>query len=82
MVRLEKMALMPPLAPLGWLELIQRERVIVCGYHGWQDWFIGSTSRNAGVPQVIQDLVETVEYNNLESLEKILNSRPLMNMLR
>ena len=54
----------------------KRERVIVCGYHGWQDWFIGSTSRNAGVPQVIQDLVETVEYNNLESLEKILNSHP------
>ena len=20
-----------------------KDRVIVCGYHGWQDWFIGST---------------------------------------
>ena len=26
MVRFGKMALMPPLAPLGWLELIQKER--------------------------------------------------------
>jgi glutamate-1-semialdehyde 2,1-aminomutase len=27
-----------------------RDHIIVCGYHGWQDWFIGSTSRNKGVP--------------------------------
>ena len=25
-----------------------RDHVIVCGYHGWQDWFIGSTTRNKG----------------------------------
>ena len=27
----------------------RRERIACCGYHGWQDWFIGSTTRNAGV---------------------------------
>ena len=25
-----------------------REHVIVCGYHGWQDWYIGSTSMHRG----------------------------------
>src|SRR5690606_20215079 len=28
-----------------------RGRVAVCGYHGWQDWYIGSTARNLGVPK-------------------------------
>jgi glutamate-1-semialdehyde 2,1-aminomutase len=28
-----------------------RERVAVCGYHGWQDWYIGSTARHRGVPK-------------------------------
>ena len=41
-----------------------RDKVLVCGYHGWQDWFIGSTSRNLGVPKVVQDL--TVELHFLE----------------
>lgn len=31
-----------------------KDHVIVCGYHGWQDWFIGSTSRDAGVPQSVK----------------------------
>src|SRR5271168_4885522 len=30
-----------------------RERIACCGYHGWQDWYIGSTTRNAGVPQAV-----------------------------
>jgi glutamate-1-semialdehyde 2,1-aminomutase len=51
-----------------------REHIIVCGYHGWQDWFIGSTSRNKGVPKAISDLTHTFEYNNLDSLKSILNT--------
>lgn len=27
-----------------------RDHVAVCGYHGWQDWYIGSTARHLGVP--------------------------------
>ena len=50
-----------------------RDHIIVCGYHGWQDWFIGSTSRNKGVPKAISDLTHAFEYNNLESLIATLN---------
>lgn len=52
-----------------------KDRVIVCGYHGWQDWFIGSTSRNKGVPKATSDLTEVFKYNDLESLQKILSEK-------
>ncbi len=51
----------------------QREIVVVCGYHGWQDWFIGSTSRNKGVPDSVSALTHKFQYNNLTSL-KVLQS--------
>lgn len=53
-----------------------RERVAVCGYHGWQDWYIGSTSRNLGVPGSTQALTHTVVYNDLASIEKLFGEHP------
>lgn len=50
-----------------------KEHVLVCGYHGWQDWYIGSTARDLGVPKSTQDLTHTFIYNDIESLEKLLN---------
>jgi glutamate-1-semialdehyde aminotransferase len=52
-----------------------KNRVLVCGYHGWQDWYIGSTTRNKGVPDAVSELTETFEYNNLDSLRRIVDSR-------
>jgi len=52
--------------------ITNREHVAVCGYHGWQDWYIGSTTRNLGVPQSTRDLTHSFKYNDLDSLEKIL----------
>ena len=49
-----------------------RDHIAVCGYHGWQDWFIGSTTRNKGVPEVVSALTHKFEYNNIESLKSIL----------
>jgi len=48
-----------------------RDHVAVCGYHGWQDWYIGSTSRNLGVPKAIQALTHGFAYNDLDSLEML-----------
>jgi len=53
-----------------------RKIVAVCGYHGWQDWFIGSTSRNKGVPKEISDLTKTFAFNNLQSLNEIFTLNP------
>lgn len=48
-----------------------REHILVCGYHGWHDWYIGSTTRNLGVPKSTQVMTHKFEYNNIASLEKI-----------
>jgi len=52
-----------------------RERIACCGYHGWQDWFIGSTSRDAGIPAGVKDLVHPFPYNDSEALDRLLASR-------
>lgn len=51
-----------------------RDRVAVCGYHGWQDWYIGSTARKRGVPKATQDLTHSFAYNELESLQALLDA--------
>ena len=53
-----------------------KERVAVCGYHGWQDWYIGSTTKNLGVPKCVQNLTHTFKYNNIDSLASILEEYP------
>lgn len=54
----------------------KRDYVAVCGYHGWQDWYIGSTPRNLGVPKATQELTLKFEYNNIESLNKLFEKYP------
>ncbi len=53
-----------------------RERVACSGYHGWQDWYIGSTSRSAGVPKAVRELTHPFPYNDLPALERILEAHP------
>jgi glutamate-1-semialdehyde aminotransferase len=52
-----------------------RDHVLVGGYHGWHDWYIGSTTRRAGVPAADRDLVRGFAYNDVESLEAALAER-------
>ncbi len=47
-----------------------RERVIVTGYHGWHDWYIGSTARHLGVPEAVRSLVHAVPFGDLQALER------------
>jgi glutamate-1-semialdehyde 2,1-aminomutase len=53
-----------------------RDRIAVCGYHGWQDWYIGSTARHRGVPQSTRDLTSSFAYNDADSLERLLLAHP------
>jgi len=53
-----------------------KDHIAVCGYHGWQDWFIGSTTRNKGVPEAVSSLTHKFEYNNIESLKSTLAKFP------
>lgn len=54
-----------------------KEHIAVCGYHGWQDWYIGSTSRDLGVPTSVKNLTHKFEYNNIKSLENIFKDQSL-----
>jgi glutamate-1-semialdehyde 2,1-aminomutase len=48
-----------------------REKVAICGYHGWHDWYVGSTTRNKGIPKAVCDLSLKFVYNNIQSLEEL-----------
>ncbi|MFH1662268.1 MAG: aminotransferase class III-fold pyridoxal phosphate-dependent enzyme [Candidatus Falkowbacteria bacterium] len=50
-----------------------KDHIACCGYHGWHDWYIGSTTRHLGVPESTRKMTHKFEYNNIESLEKIFN---------
>ena len=49
-----------------------RDHVLVCGYHGWQDWYIGSTARNLGVPEATRALTHSFPYDDLPALAEKL----------
>lgn len=53
-----------------------RDHVAVCGYHGWQDWYIGSTSRDIGVPKAVRALTHGFSYNDFDSLEALFREYP------
>ncbi|MBX3456286.1 aminotransferase class III-fold pyridoxal phosphate-dependent enzyme [Ferrovibrio sp.] len=52
-----------------------RDEVAVLGYHGWHDWYIGTTPRNAGVPEAVKRLTHAVPYNDADALEDLLRRR-------
>jgi glutamate-1-semialdehyde 2,1-aminomutase len=53
-----------------------RERVAVCGYHGWQDWYIGSTTRDLGVPEATKRLTQRFVFNDTGSLDSLFDEHP------
>ncbi len=49
-----------------------RDKILVSGYHGWHDWYIGSTTRNLGVPDAVRDLTVKVPFGDLEALDRTM----------
>ncbi len=45
-----------------------RRKILCCGYHGWHDWYIAVTDRNAGIPDAVRDLSFTFNYNDMPSV--------------
>ncbi|MCA9193948.1 MAG: glutamate-1-semialdehyde 2,1-aminomutase [Planctomycetales bacterium] len=48
-----------------------RDRVVICREHPFfstDDWFIGTTPMNAGIPDAIRELTTFFAYNQIESL--------------
>ncbi len=55
---------------------IGRDKVIKGEYHGWQDWCIANTKRNAGIPKVLRDHVFYMEYNRLDQARQYFAEHP------
>ena len=49
-----------------------RDKIIVCGYHGWHDWYIGTTAKHLGVPASVRDLSLTFPFNDANALADLL----------
>ena len=68
-----------------------RDKIAVCGYHGWHDWYLSSNINNEnslnthlmsnlpinGVPKNLKNTVFTFEYNNFEQLKKIVKKNKI-----
>ncbi|MFD4368336.1 glutamate-1-semialdehyde 2,1-aminomutase [Rhodococcus sp. NPDC058521] len=55
-----------------------REMVAVCRqpFFSVDDWFIGSTPMNSGIPKDVASLTERFDYNDLASLEEVFDRNP------
>lgn len=51
----------------------KRSRVLCCGYHGWHDWYIGTSPLPNGVPTETRGLTSSFSYNDIESLQSQLD---------
>lgn len=50
-----------------------REKVLCCGYHGWHDWYIITTSRAKGIPNANRQQVDKIAYNDIEDVKAKLD---------
>lgn len=51
-----------------------RDGVLVGGYHGWHDWYVGSTTRDLGVPGAVKDLTFAFPFGDTEALGERLET--------
>jgi len=54
-----------------------REKIVVCGYHGWHDWYTSTTPKNKGIPKSTGELVLKATYNDLSSFETHLKKESI-----
>lgn len=68
-----------------------RDKVAVCGYHGWHDWYLSANLGDdenlaghllpgldpKGVPQNLRGTVFPFNYNNYVELEKLVNTHDI-----
>ena len=64
----------------------RRDKVVICGYHGWHDWYLAANLKNKdslnnhlykienlnGITNNLKNNIFSFEYNNITQLEKII----------
>ena len=73
-----------------------RDKVAICGYHGWHDWYLaGGLSKNKnlqshllpdlelkGVPKFLKNSAFAFEYNNLGQFKKLIKQNPNIGVVK
>ena len=54
----------------------RRDRLMLLGYHGWQDWYIGATTRNLGVPASVSALSHLAPWGDLAAADALFRKYP------
>jgi glutamate-1-semialdehyde 2,1-aminomutase len=68
-----------------------KDKVAICGYHGWHDWYLSANLNDdknldghlipglepKGVPRNLQGTVYPFEYNDYDTLEKLVNKHDI-----
>ena len=68
-----------------------KDKIAVCGYHGWHDWYLSSNIQNKnnlnnhlmknlpilGVPKNLRNTTFSFEYNNFQQLKKITDDHDI-----
>lgn len=63
-----------------------KDKIAVCGYHGWHDWFLSASKKNeqiirqkylpfystVGVPKSLKNSIVSFDYNDFVGLEKLI----------
>ncbi len=69
----------------------KRDKIAICGYHGWHDWYLATNLQNGdslkdhllpglstkGIPQSLQGSVIPFQYNDIKSLKEIIYNNEL-----
>lgn len=56
--------------------ITNREMILCYGYHGFQDWYIGTTDRSFGIPECVKALTKPFNYNDISGLKKLFETYP------
>jgi glutamate-1-semialdehyde 2,1-aminomutase len=68
-----------------------RDKVAICGYHGWHDWYLSANHNQndelsghllpgldpSGVPKNLKDTVFPFHYNNIEELKQLISTQDI-----
>ena len=63
-----------------------RDKIAICGYHGWHDWYLAANLKNKnnlkkhlltgletiGVPRILKETIIPFEYNNFDQIKSIV----------
>ena len=50
-----------------------KDHILFCGYHAWQDWYICKTSMDKGIPKEVSKYSHRFIYNDIESLLRLFD---------